>query len=68
MASKAQGKGIGSKLLAKAKQEREQLSLAVYAKNERALKFYRRADFAVVNEQLDEATSQVEYQMEWKAR
>lgn len=55
-------------MLAKAKQEREQLSLAVYAKNERALKFYRRADFAVVNEQLDEATSQVEYQMEWKAR
>lgn len=68
VASKAQGKGIGSKLLAKAKQQKQQLSLAVYAKNERALNFYRRADFAVVKEQLDEVTGQVEYQMEWKAR
>lgn len=68
VANKAQGKGIGSQLLAKAKQERKQLSLAVYAKNERALNFYRCADFAVVNEQLDEATGQAEYQMEWKAR
>lgn len=68
VADKAQGKGIGSKLLAKAKQQKQQLSLAVYAKNERALNFYRRADFVVVKEQLDEATGQVEYQMEWKAR
>lgn len=67
VADKAQGKGIGSKLLAKAKQERKQLSLAVYAKNERALSFYRRADFAVVNDQLDEATGQVEYLMQWEA-
>lgn len=68
VANKAQGKGIGSQLLAKAKQERKQLSLAVYAKNERALNFYRCADFAVVNEQLDEANGQAEYQMRWKGR
>ena len=42
VADKAQGKGIGSELLAKAKQQKSQLSLAVYAKNERALNFYQR--------------------------
>ena len=54
------GKRIGSELLAKAKQQKSQLSLAVYTKNERALNFYQRADFTVVNEQLDETTGQVE--------
>ncbi len=67
MADKAQGKGIGSELLAKAKQQKSQLSLAVYTKNERALNFYQRADFTVVNEQLDETTGQVEYLMKWQA-
>lgn len=67
VADKAQGKGIGSELLAKAKQQKSQLSLAVYAKNERALNFYQRADFTVVNEQLDETTDQVEYLMKWQA-
>ncbi len=67
VADKAQGKGIGSKLLAKAKQQKSQLSLAVYTKNERALNFYQRADFTVVNEQLDETTGQVEYLMKWQA-
>ena len=67
VADKAQGKGIGSELLAKAKQQKSQLSLAVYAKNERALNFYQQADFTVVNEQLDETTGQVEYLMKWQA-
>ncbi len=67
VADKAQGKGIGSELLAKAKQQKSQLSLAVYTKNERALNFYQRADFTVVNEQLDETTGQVEYLMKWQA-
>lgn len=67
VADKAQGKGIGSELLAKAKQQKSQLSLAVYAKNERALNFYQRADFTVVNEQLDETIGQVEYLMKWQA-
>lgn len=67
VADKAQGKGIGSELLAKAKQQKSQLSLTVYAKNERALNFYQRADFTVVNEQLDETTGQVEYLMKWQA-
>ena len=47
VADKAQGKGIGSELLAKAKQQKSQLSLAVYAKNERALNFYQRADSCI---------------------
>ena len=67
VADKAQGKGIGSELLVKAKQQKSQLSLAVYAKNERALNFYQRADFTVVNEQLDETIGQVEYLMKWQA-
>lgn len=67
VADKAQDKGIGSELLAKAKQQKSQLSLAVYAKNERALNFYQRADFTVVNEQLDETIGQVEYLMKWQA-
>ena len=67
VADKAQGKEIGSELLAKAKQQKSQLSLAVYAKNERALNFYQRADFTVVNEQLDETIGQVEYLMKWQA-
>ena len=67
VADKAQGKGIGSELLAKAKQQKSQLSLAVYTKNERALNFFFCADFTVVNEQLDETTGQVEYLMKWQA-
>jgi len=41
------------------------LSLQVYKRNYRALKFYLREDFVVSREQVDENTGEVELVMNW---
>lgn len=61
-----QSKGVGKKLLEYCKKEFEELSLQVYQKNTRAVNFYLREGFAIVKEQRDENTNEVEYVMEWK--
>lgn len=58
-------KGIGKKLLDQIKREYDHLSLHVYEKNERAVRFYMREGFTVQGKETDENTGEPEYLMEW---
>lgn len=58
-------KGIGKQLVDYAKEKKGRLSLTVYQKNERAVRFYRREQFVVDTEQVDENTSEAEYMVVW---
>lgn len=63
--SNSQSKGIGKALLDYVKNISSELLLNVYKKNARAVKFYLREDFVVTQEQIDEATNEVELVMKW---
>ena len=65
VAKAARSKGIGKALLDYAKSRRPRLDLSVYQKNERALAFYRREQFVVQSEGIDEDTNEEEIQMLW---
>ena len=65
VAKAARSKGIGKALLGYAKSRRPRLDLSVYQKNERALAFYRREQFTVQSEGIDEDTNEAELQMLW---
>ena len=65
VAKAARSKGIGKALLDHAKLLKPSLTLNVYQKNERALAFYRREQFAVQSEGIDEDTSKADIQMLW---
>ena len=65
VAKAARSKGIGKALLEYAKSRKPYLTLSVYQKNERALAFYRREQFTVQSEGIDEDTSEAEIQMLW---
>ena len=65
VAKAARSKGIGKALLEHAKSLKSHLMLSVYQKNERALAFYRREQFVVQSEGIDEDTNEVEIQMRW---
>ena len=57
--------GIGRQLLEYVKQLHSTLSLDVYQKNERALRFYRENGFTTVSKQNDEHTGEIEFTMIW---
>lgn len=59
--------GIGKCLLDYVKGIRPQLCLNVYQKNERAVRFYRREDFVIQGEGIDEDTGEKEYSMIWRS-
>ena len=61
----ARSKGIGKALLEYVKSRKPRLTLSVYQKNEQALAFYRREQFAVHSEGIDEDTNEAEIQMLW---
>lgn len=61
-----QSKGIGKQLIDFVKGIKEQINLSVYQKNERAIKFYQREDFAIVSENIDHYTNEKEYSMTWR--
>ncbi|MGB4661528.1 MAG: N-acetyltransferase [Mobilitalea sp.] len=63
-----QSQGIGKQLLDYAKKKYSDLSLHVYIKNNRAISFYQRECFVIVNEQVDENTSEIEIVMNWKRK
>lgn len=63
--SEAQSLGIGKQLLDFAKSIKEQLSLSVYQKNTRAIKFYQRENFMIKCEETDNDTGEKEYFMIW---
>ena len=61
----ARSKGIGKALLEYVKSRKPRLTLSVYQKNERAIAFYRREQFVVQSEGIDEDTNEAELQMLW---
>ena len=63
--SNSQSKGIGKALLDYVKENHSKLSLQVYRKNVRAVKFYIRENFIVLKEQIDESTGEIELVMDW---
>ena len=65
VAKAARSKGIGKALLDYVKSRRPRLTLGVYQKNERALAFYRREQFIVQSEGIDDDTNEAEIQMLW---
>ena len=58
-------KGIGTELLCTVMKHRDCLNLNVYKKNMRAVVFYQHRGFKIVNQEIDENTSEEEYTMEW---
>ncbi|MGN0353844.1 MAG: GNAT family N-acetyltransferase, partial [Muricoprocola sp.] len=60
-----QSKGIGSELIYTAMTLKDYLYLNVYRKNTGAVEFYQRCGFIIVNQEIDEDTSEEEYTMEW---
>ena len=58
--------GIGKALLNYIKDLKTELQLAVYQKNERAIKFYKREGFAIIEESLDKVNEEKEYMMKWE--
>jgi putative acetyltransferase len=64
--SDAQSVGIGKQLLNYVKSIKEQLTLHVYQKNIRAVKFYQSENFKIQCEKTDENTGEKEYFMIWE--
>lgn len=62
----AQRQGIGRKLINYVKDKYDKLTLQVYEKNIDATLFYVSLGFTNVKIQIDEATGEKEYVMEWK--
>ena len=62
----SRSRGIGKTLLDYAKEIREKLTLHVYQKNARAVKFYRREGFRVEAENTDASTGEKEWVMMWE--
>ena len=63
VAKAARSKGIGKALLEYAKSRKPCLTLSVYQKNQRALAFYRREQFIVQSEGIEEGTNEADIQM-----
>lgn len=63
-----QFKGIGTLLLEKVKSIYPKIQLKVYKNNIRAVDFYLRKGFQVIEESIHEDTDQIEYTMEWKEK
>ena len=66
--SQFQTKGIGKQLMDFVKDRKKELSLRVYQKNIRAVKFYHRENFEIRCEYTDENTGEMEYLMVWSRK
>lgn len=64
--SNFQSRGIGHSLIEWAKTRNEVLTLNVYQKNQRALKFYLKEGFVIHEQLIDEETGEIELLMQWK--
>ena len=58
-----QSQGIGKSLIDYARNLYDNLSLAVYKENEKALEFYKKMGFKIISENINEDTNCVEYIM-----
>lgn len=63
----SQSQGIGKQLLDFVKQSRPALTLQVYQKNKRAIRFYRREQFQIQAQQVDQTSGERELIMKWNA-
>lgn len=60
-----QSKGIGKQLLNYVKNIKPNISLSVYQKNTKAVRFYKREQFKIVSENVDDINNEKEFIMEW---
>ena len=61
-----QSHGVGSQLLKFVKSRKKNLTLNVYQKNKRAIQFYLKNGFIIVEDGFDEDTMEKEYTMVYK--
>lgn len=61
-----QNKGVGSKLLNYIKNLYNELYLNVYKNNNNAIEFYKKHNFNIVKEKIDENTNEIELVMKYK--
>lgn len=66
VSEQAQSHGVGKCLLNFVKDQKRKLSLSVYQKNIRAIRFYQREGFVIQCEKIDEHTDEKEYVMTWE--
>lgn len=64
----ARSGGIGKALLDFVKEKKQELTLNVYRKNERAVRFYEREGFQIIDRTVDKSTDEIEYLMKWKGK
>lgn len=64
----ARSGGIGKALLDFVKEKKQELTLNVYRKNERAVRFYEREGFQIIDRTVDKSTDEKEYLMKWKGK
>ena len=57
--------GIGTSLLNKVKESRNNLTLSVYKKNTNTICFYKKNGFVITSENIDKNTKEIEYTMTW---
>ena len=57
--------GIGTSLLNKVKESRNNLTLSVYKKNTNAIGFYKKNGFVITSENMDKNINEIEYTMTW---
>ena len=62
---KYRNQGIGKELIAYCKNKYNKLTLEVYKKNTKAIKFYEREQFKPIKEDIEAANNEVEILMEW---
>lgn len=60
-----QGKGVGRRLMDKAKTLRGRLELAVYKENQKSIDFYKKCGFEFIEERVDEHTGHMEILMKF---
>ena len=58
--------GIGKQILDFIKSTHPTLSLSVYAKNQKAIRFYQRESFRIIDEGMDKENQEAEFLMQWK--
>lgn len=57
--------GIGTSLLNRVKESKNNLILSVYKKNTNAISFYKKNGFVITSENIDNNTKEIEYTMTW---
>jgi len=64
--SSYRSQGIGKELLHYCQNQHSNLTLKVFTRNTKAIKFYQREGFIIQEESLDPSTNEKEYYMIWK--